>query len=236
MKTKCLIVDDEPLAIEVLENHISQLESLEVAATCRNAITAFEILETRNIDLLFLDIQMPRLTGIDLLRSIKDPPKVIFTTAYIDHALEGFELDVLDYLVKPISFKRFLKAIRKYFNTANLTGRSSEIIKHESTEIKDHIFVKSDRKNHKILFSDILYIESVKDYIKIHTNSGSLVVKHTLSSFEEELPEDFFIRIHRSYIVNLKHITAYTAHDIEIDSEEIPIGISYKQKVFEKLA
>lgn len=235
MKTKCLIVDDEPLAIEVIENHISQFENLEVAATCRNAIKAFEILETKKIDLLFLDIQMPKLTGIDFLKSIKNPPKVIFTTAYIDYALEGFELDVLDYLVKPISFQRFLKALNKYFEIANPKAKSNKTTEQNSNIEKDFIFVKADRKNHKILFSEILYIESIKDYIKIHTPDKKLLVKHTLSSFEDELPNNCFIRIHRSFIVNLNHITAYTAHDIEIESVEVPIGISYKQKVFERL-
>lgn len=160
---------------------------------------------------------------------------MIFTTAYIDYALEGFELDVLDYLVKPISFQRFLKAINKYFATANPTAKSNKTIEQKSDIEKDFIFVKADRKNHKVLFSEILYIESVKDYIKIHTQGKRLVVKHTLTSFEDELPKDYFIRIHRSFIVNLNYITAYTAHGIEINSIEIPIRISYKQKVFEKL-
>lgn len=233
MKTKCLIVDDEPLAIEVIENHISQFENLEVAATCRNAVKAFEILETQDIDLIFLDIQMPKLTGIDFLKSIKNPPKVILTTAYIDYALEGYELDVIDYLVKPISFQRFLKAINKYFAIASVKD-SSKIDKETKSE-KDFTFVKADRKNHKVLFSEIIYVESIKDYIKIHAINKKLVVKQTLSSFENELPAEDFIRIHRSFIVNLNYITAYTAHDIEINSIELPIGISYKQKVFEKL-
>lgn len=233
MKTKCLIVDDEPLAIEVIESHISQFDNLEVVATSRNAIKAFEVLENEKIDLLFLDIQMPKLTGIDFLKSIKNPPKVIFTTAYIDYALEGYELDVLDYLVKPISFQRFLKAINKYFAIANQTTETTAFI--EKITDKDFIFVKSDRKNHKIQFSEIQYIESVKDYIKIHTTDKRIIAKNTLTNFENELPKNKFIRIHRSYIVNLDFVTAYTAHDIEINSIELPIGISYKQKVFDQL-
>lgn len=235
MKTKCLIVDDEPLAIEVIESHISQFDNLEVVATSRNAIKAFEILEKEKIDLLFLDIQMPKLTGIDFLKSINNPPRVIFTTAYIDYALEGYELDVLDYLVKPISFQRFLKAINKYFVIGNQSTETTRIVEQQQENEKDFIFVKSDRKNHKILFSEIRYVESVKDYIKIHTNEKRIIVKNTLSAFEEQLPSHNFIRIHRSYIVNIDFITAFTAHDIEINSIEIPIGISYKQKVFEHL-
>jgi len=235
MKTKCLIVDDEPLAIEVIENHIDQLEDLEVVATARNAIKAFEILEREDIDLVFLDIQMPKLTGIDFLKSIKNPPKVIFTTAYIDYALESYELDVVDYLVKPVSFQRFLKAVNKYSaftkpQTAQTISSSSSV----SSE-KDFLFVKADRKNHKVGFSEIRYVESVKDYIKIHLKDKRLTVKNTLTSFEEDLPTSDFLRIHRSYIVNLNFITAFTTHDIEINSIEIPIGISYKQKVFERL-
>ncbi len=235
MKTKCLIVDDEPLAIEVIENHISQFDNLEVVATSRNAIKAFEILENEDIDLLFLDIQMPKLTGIDFLKSINNPPKVIFTTAYIDYALEGYELDVLDYLVKPISFQRFLKAINKYFALAKSDVKTNTVSKQISENQKDFIFVQADRKKHKVLFSEIMYVESVKDYIKIHTKEKRLIVKNTLTAFEDELPANNFIRVHRSYIINLEFITAYTSHDIEIDSLEIPIGISYKQKVFERL-
>ena len=235
MKTRCLIVDDEPLAIEVIESHISQFENLEVVATCRNAIRAFEILEKEDVDLVFLDIQMPKLTGIDFLKSVKNPPKVIFTTAYIDYALESYELDVVDYLVKPVSFQRFLKAVNKYFAIANPPGIRSKTPESVTSGEKDFVFVKADRKNHRVLYSEIRYIESVKDYIKIHMKDRRLTVKNTLTSFEKRLPTTNFIRIHRSYIVNLDFVTAYTAHDIEIGSTEIPIGISYKQKVFERL-
>ena len=235
MKTKCLIVDDEPLAVEIIESHISQLENLEVVSTCRNAIKAFEILERARIDLVFLDIQMPKLTGIDFLKTISNPPKVIFTTGYIDYALEGYELDVIDYLVKPISFERFLKAINKYFAVANPVTRKVNITEQKTIDEKDFIFVRSERKNHKILFSEILYVESVKDYIKIHTKNSRIVVKNTLISFEQGLPTKNFIRVHRSYLVNLDFITAYTAHDVELNAVEIPIGISYKQMVFERL-
>ncbi len=235
MKTKCLIVDDEPLAIEVVENHIGQFENLEITATCRNAIKAFEILEETQIDLMFLDIQMPKLTGIDFLKSLKNPPQVIFTTAYIDFALEGFELDVLDYLVKPISFQRFLKAIDKYFLIQNKAVESTRFNESTKSPEKDFIFVKSDRKNHKIQFSEILYVESIKDYIKIYTINKRVIVKNTLKAFASALPIKNFIRIHRSYLINLDFVTAYTANDIEIGTTEIPIGISYKQKVFERL-
>lgn len=234
MKTRCLIVDDEPLAIEVIENHISQFDNLEVAAKCRNAIKAFEVLEKEKIDLLFLDIQMPKLTGIDFLKSINNPPKVIFTTAYIDFALEGYELDVIDYLVKPISFQRFLKAINKYLEIAKPISNTAAKTKEGASNERDYLFVKADRKNHKVSFSEILYAESVKDYVKIHTVDKRLTTKNTMTDFEMQLPDNF-LRVHRSYVINLDFITAYTANDIEIDSIEIPIGVSYKQKVFERL-
>lgn len=235
MKTKCLIVDDEPLAIEVIENHISHFENLEVTATARSAIRAFEILEQEKVDLIFLDIQMPQLTGIEFLKTLTKPPVVIFTTAYIDYALESYELDVLDYLVKPISFPRFLKAVNKYFALGNRTDSSDVRPKSGSDPDRDHLFVRADRKSQKVKFDDILYVESVKDYVKIHCADRRILVKTSLSAFEEELPAENFVRIHRSYILNLDQITAYTAYDIEIGSIEIPIGVSYKQKVFERL-
>jgi two-component system LytT family response regulator len=230
MKTRCLIVDDEPLAIEIIELYLNRLDDFEVVATCNTAIKAFSVLEKETIDLIFLDIQMPQLTGIEFLKSITQKPKVIFTTAYIDYAIESYELDALDYLVKPVSFERFFKAINKYKNTVTPT------ITPVSTNVKEHIFVKENKKSHKVILDEVLYIESIKDYVRIHLKHKKITVKTTLSDFETTLNDNRFLRKHRSYIVNLTAITAHTANDIEIGEIEIPIGISYKQKVFAVLS
>jgi len=232
MKTRCLIVDDEPLAIEIIETHLSQLDDFIIVGTCKNAIEAFQVLEKETIDLMFLDIQMPKITGIDFLKSLQHRPKVIFTTAFIDYAIEGYELDVVDYLVKPISFERFFKAISKY---KNLVDQRQAPITTAKTIEQDYIYVKSNKKRHRLLFDSIWYVESVKDYVRIHLEDKSLIVKTTLTHFESQLPSNIFLRIHRSYIVNLSKVTAHTHNDIELSKMEIPIGNSYKQKVFELL-
>lgn len=231
---KCLIVDDEPLAIEIIETYLNRLDNYKIVAKCQNALQAFKVLEQESIDLLFLDIQMPQLTGIEFLKSLSNKPQVIFTTAYIDYAIEGYELDVLDYLVKPISFERFFKAINKYTKNSKAVVPAERDLVNLSHE-KDYIYVRENKKNFKVLFNNILYIESVKDYVRIHTNDKNVIVKSTLSDFEKELPFSHFLRVHRSYIVNTKHVTAHTSKDIEIGLLEIPIGVSYKQKVFESL-
>jgi len=234
MMIKCIIVDDEPLAIEVIENYLEQLDGYEIVARCKNAIQAFSVLEKEIVDLMFLDIQMPKLTGIDFLKSLKNPPQIILTTAYIDYAVEGYELDILDYLVKPISFERFFKSINKYTKRSN-PNQHKELPHITKSEKQDYIFIKANKKNHKIYFSNILYVESIKDYVKIHFVDSRLVVKTTLSDFEGRLPDETFLRIHRSYVVNLDHITAHTLKDVEIDKIEIPIGVSYKQQVLNRL-
>jgi len=234
MITKCIIVDDEPLAIEVIENHLQQLDGYDIVARCKNAVQAFSILEKHEVDLMFLDIQMPKLTGIEFLKSLKHPPQIILTTAYIDYAVEGYELDILDYLVKPISFERFFKSINKYSKLSKPSDRP-EVHKGEDQTKQEYIYVKANKKNHKIQFSNILYIESVKDYVKIHLLNRRLLVKTTLTDFEEQLPMETFLRTHRSYLINLDHITAHTFKDVEIGEMEIPIGVSYKQRVLDRL-
>lgn len=231
---KCLIVDDEPLAIEIIETYLNKLEDFEIVAKCQNALQAFKVLEESSVDLIFLDIQMPQLTGIEFLKALSNKPKVIFTTAYIDYAVESYELDVLDYLVKPISFERFFKAINKYSKNLKKPDLNKDVA-NDSSLSKAYIYVRENKKNYKILYSSILYVESVKDYVRIHTHDKNVIVKSTLSDFQKELSQIQFLRVHRSYIVNLDHVTAHTSKDIEIESIEIPIGISYKQKVFEIL-
>ncbi|UPT71413.1 MAG: response regulator transcription factor [Flavobacterium sp. JAD_PAG50586_2] len=231
MKIKCLIVDDEPLAIKLIEKHIAKIDDLEVVATCSNALKAFEILNSQPVDLLFLDIKMPSITGIEFLRNLKNPPKTILTTAYRDYAIEGYDLGVVDYLLKPITLERFLKAVDKFFGE---TVKTASPIKETTTN--EFIVVKSGIKNYKINVKDILYIESLKDYIKINTaNSKSITSKYKIGDIEGELNEEYFLRIHRSFIINSSKITAFTVNEIEINGIEIPIGASYKENVLHYL-
>ena len=228
MKVRCLIVDDEPLAIRLIEKHISQIESLEVVATCNSAIKAFEILNTHTIDLMFLDIKMPHLTGIDFLKSLKNPPKTIFTTAFRDFALESYDFETVDYLLKPITFERFIKAIDRY---TKLTSQGFPQVQRE-TVVNDYILIKSGNKHHKIILNEIVYIESLKDYIQIHLeNDKTIVSKYKLGDIEQELMTYNFLRVHRSYIINTSKITAFSTHDIDVNNQEIPIGTSYKSAV-----
>ncbi len=228
MAIQCVIIDDEPLAIQVLQQHVEQVTDLEVVATFQNPMEAMTFLKETQVDLLFLDIQMPLLTGIDFLKSTHIKPKVIFTTAYRNYALESYELDVIDYLLKPISFSRFFKAINKY---RSLTGSTLQpTTPTQENVLNDHLYVNSNKKHIKIEFSSILYVESLKDYIRIHTTAQAITTKDKISSFLEKLPAHF-IQTHRSYIVNSDQITAFTAKDVEIGDLEIPIGEVFKEKV-----
>lgn len=231
MKYRCIIVDDEELARNLIQKHLAQLDDFELVANCASAIEANTVLKNEKVDLLFLDIEMPVLKGTDFLKNLLHQPKVIFTTAYRDFALEGFELNAVDYLLKPISFARFFKGIEKFLEqtpspTAPVNAREERKI--------DSIFVRKDRKQVKLLFADILYIESVKDYVKIITEKETHLTKYSLSAFQDSL-DDRFIRTHRSYLVNLTKITAYTNHDVEIGTFEVPIGDSYRAAVLDAL-
>ncbi|MDO6811598.1 LytR/AlgR family response regulator transcription factor [Tenacibaculum soleae] len=227
-KYKCLIVDDEELARELIATHLNQLPDFEIVAVCASAIEASSVLKTELVDLMFLDIEMPVLKGIEFLKNLANKPKVIFTTAHREYAIESYELNVVDYLLKPIVFTRFFKAIEKFLDTQTVEKPANK--KEEAT----HMFVQSNKKNIKVLFEDILYIESIKDYIRIHTLAAKLVIKHGISAFEEKL-DNRFIRVHRSYIVNSQKVTAYTKQDIEISKIEIPIGDLYKKNALERL-
>ena len=221
----CLIVDDEELARELIETHLSQLDNFKIIASCENALEAQKQLQTQAIDLLFLDIEMPVLKGTDFLKSLPQQPKVIFTTAYRDYAIEGFELNAIDYLLKPIEFERFFKAIQKFLDSQPRQQAQSR---------ESHIFIQSNKKNIKVQLEEVLYIESLKDYVKIHFQDNFLVFKSGLTAFESKL-DDRFLRVHRSFIVNMDKITAFTKHDIEIVHLEIPIGEHYKAMVLKKL-
>ena len=229
MKTKCLIVDDEPLAQRVLESHMEKLEDLELVAKCSNAIEAMGRLKQEKIDLIFLDIQMPELSGIEFLRSLNHPPAVIFTTAYRNYAIDAFELDVLDYLLKPITFERFVKAVNKYYEFKSL----QEPRVFEKTEGKDDtlsfIYVRQKKTMIKVLLSNILYIESLKDYIRIFLESGgSMMTKQKISTMEELLPDHQFIRVHKSFIVNVDKISTLSPTHVGLKDKAIPIGRSFK--------
>ena len=229
MKIRCLLVDDEPWAIKLLQKHMEQLESFEVASTCNNALKAMEILNSQDIDLLFLDIKMPKVTGIDLLKTLRKPPKTIITTAYREYALDGYDLDIVDYLLRPITFDRFLRSIERYMRSID-----KSVLPASSPEEK-YIYIKAGNKFFKLVTTSILYIESLKDYIKIFTKEREIVAKYKIGDIERELADKGFIRVHRSYIVNPKNITSVAPNDIEIGQMEIPIGSSYKEYVFKML-
>jgi len=227
MGIKCIVVDDEPLAIKVLERHIMKVPDLELVATFDNPITAGHFLQNSSIDLLFLDIQMPEVTGIDFIKNTTIQPKVILTTAYREYALEGYELDIIDYLLKPISFIRFYKSINKY--KALHAATSSKRTSSEMDITLDHIFVNSNKRMVRIEFNNILFIDSIKDYVRIHTANEIIITKDKISSFVLKLPS-YYLRVHRSYIVNTRKIAALTSKDVVLlGGVEIPIGASYKE-------
>ncbi|MBK7887080.1 MAG: response regulator transcription factor [Bacteroidetes bacterium] len=228
-KLKCIIVDDEPLAQEVLERYLENIRELELVTKCNNALEAFEVLNHENIDLMFLDISMPVISGIDFLRSLRKSPAVIITTAHPDFALQGYELDVVDYLVKPVSLERFMKAVNKALD---------RVKQHAPSEISnkaDFMFVKSDQKLIRINFSDISYIEGMKDYVKIFTKEKMIVTLHTMKFFESSLPSDSFIRVHKSYIVNASAIKSIAGNELELQLARIPIGSSYKDQLMRSI-
>ena len=223
MKHKCIIIDDEPLARELIASHLANFENFELIDSFENALKAYSFLEHNSVDLVFLDIEMPLLKGNDFLKKLKNPPKVIFTTAYREYAIEGYELNVIDYLLKPITLDRFFVSIEK-FKQFKIPNTEVNVVS------ESHIFVTSGNKNIKIIFDEIMYIESLKDYITIHLENGKAHhIKQNISVFEKLLNSEF-IRIHRSFIIQTKKLTAYTKNEIEINSIEIPIGASYKEK------
>ncbi|CAN5771763.1 LytTR family DNA-binding domain-containing protein [soil metagenome] len=222
----CLIVDDEILAQDVIEHHISKIGFLNLKKKCTNALEAFAILNSEKIDVIFLDIKMPEITGIDFVKSLKYPPKIIFTTAYPEFAIEGFELEVIDYLLKPVSFERFSKAIQKLKN--NIFSENSNS---NSNPNPNDFFIKSDRKQIKISPNDILYIEGLKNYLMIYTKSNSkrIITHSTFKNMQEELSGyQFFVRVHKSFIINTNHITSIENSNVTIDQKKIPLGNNYK--------
>lgn len=222
-KIKCIIIEDEPLATKILSDYISQVPFLELQATFKDAILATDWLREHTTDLMFLDIHLPKLKGMAFLKTLINPPAVIITTAYHQYALEGFDLNVKDYLLKPFEFERFLVAVNKV-----RTSEKEKQVHTESVEAKDFIFLNVQKKKVKILFSEIVYIESQREYIKIVTTKKEYVSKMSTHEIEELLPFNLFKRIHRSFIVSLSKIESYTAEAVEVNGVSIPIGRGYK--------
>ncbi|QZE15703.1 LytTR family DNA-binding domain-containing protein [Halosquirtibacter laminarini] len=236
MKIQCLIVDDESLALDIIEQYIERIDTLQLVAKCQSAIEALDHLNNHKIDLLFLDIQMPGLTGIQLLRNISNPPPVIFTTAYSEYALESYDLEALDYLIKPIPFERFIKAINKYYKLKLPTRDSIRTPVQQEVKEKPFIFVKSDKRMVKIMLHEICYIESIRNTVSIYlTNKKVIITAMTISNIGEKLPEVEFLRVHRSFIVSISKIESYATANIKIENQWIPIGRNYKTEVLSVL-
>jgi DNA-binding LytR/AlgR family response regulator len=224
---KCIIVEDEVLAQDVLKSHLARLGSLELAGVYRNALEAETALTTQEIDIMFLDIRLPGMTGLQFLSALKDSPLVVLTTAYAEYALESYEFNVIDYLLKPISFERFSRAVNKILDNRLFTSAAKE----SDPFSNDHIFVRSNSKFFRVNFSEILYIEGSRDYLKIHTPEYSLITHQTMNDLERSLPARQFIRVHKSYIVALRHIRSIYGNSIELGKTTVPIGVSYKDAV-----
>ncbi|MCL7765155.1 LytTR family DNA-binding domain-containing protein [Polaribacter sp. Z014] len=232
---KCIIIDDEPLALELLEDFISKVPFLELVGSCSNGFEASTILQSKKIDLIFTDIEMPDFSGIDFIKSLDNKPLFIFTTAYSHYAVEGFNLNAIDYLVKPIPFHRFLKAATRAQNLLQ-SKNEEETLSVNKEANQEFIFVKSEYENLKINLADIKYIESLKDYIKIHTNREKpILTLSSLKNFEEKLGKVNFIRVHKSFIVSLKHIYSVQRNRIIIDDNWIPIGLNYRDEFIKKI-
>jgi len=227
----CIAIDDEPLALDVLEDFISQVPFLKLVKTCQSAVEAIELLHQENVQLIFLDIQMPQISGVQFLKSLDKAPKVIFTTAYSDYALEGFNLDAVDYLLKPFTFERFLKAVNKAYQQINIPAAS---VAEATPPVKDYMFVKSGYDIVKVRYEQIRYIEGLKDYVKIHTDEKIVVSLMSMKTLADELPERF-VRVHRSFIVNFERITLVQKRKVFIQEVEIPIGEVYREAFLEKL-
>ena len=233
MKIRCLIVDDEQLARELLEDYVGKLPNLEVVKKCKNSMEALECLQEQKIDLIFLDIQMPDLTGVELLKTMNQNPVVIFTTAYSEYALEGYQLDVVDYLLKPFSFERFVQAINKAVDLLNLRSHPAKL--NSGADPGKFITVKGDRKIYKIRLSDIRYIEGLKEYVSYYTETERIIILQSLKSLEELLPSNQFIRIHKSYIASIERIRSVENNKIVIGDQRLPLGKSYKNEVMKRV-
>lgn len=228
--TRCMIIEDEPLAQNVLKKYIAELPSLELVSTCNDALEAQAMLPSQSIQLIFLDINLPKLSGINFLKSLPHPPPVIFTTAYPQFAIEGFELDAADYLLKPFSFERFLKAVNKALGKMPAPGNYTE-----EKNADDFIFVKADKKIYKINLVDILYAEATGDYVKVVTDERQYLANISLKKLLEELPSPAFIRVHKSFVISAARIKFFEGNYIKVGNADIPIGAAFRDEIFLKL-
>lgn len=233
MTINCLVIDDEPVARKGIAGYVEQTPFLSLIGTCKSAIEANELLHKKEVDLLFLDIQMPDLTGTEFIRSLENPPEVIFTTAYRDYAIEGFELNALDYLVKPISFQRFLKAANKALSFFDLQRQAFE--KPSAGLVQDYFFIKSDGQFIKIKLDDVLFFESEKDYVFIYTQQKRYLTLLSLKQLEKELPANRFLRVHRSYLISLDKVDLVEGNEMVIKGQRIPISRSLQETIFNTL-
>ena len=231
MKIKCVIIDDEQLAISVIENHLKSFDHFEVVGTFNNPLKAYGILEKEKVDVIFLDINMPQMTGFSFIENLNSKPLIVITTAYREYAVKSFELNVLDYLVKPIPFDRFLKTVNKVYQQLYSNSAVGDL----SLQQEPHIFLKVDKKLLKVNLNDILYVESLKDYIKVITKIGDYVVHKSLTGITEELPMSNFLRVHRSYTISINKISAIEGNTIEIANRRIPIGRNYLKQTKERI-
>lgn len=228
---KCIIIDDEQLARNLVENYVSKIPFLELVGSYKSAIEALEPLKEKPVDLIITDIQMPELLGTELVKSLSEKPLVVFTTAYRDYAIEGFELEATDYLLKPFSFERFLKSMQKAREFYDLKNQSSDAPNFKA----DYLTVKADHKLYKVLYAEIKYIEGMREYVSFHIATGRITALMSLKSLEEKLPQTQFIRCHKSFIVNKTNVTALESGHLLLGEKRIPIGQSYKEKVVEEV-
>lgn len=231
MKFKYLIIDDEPLARKLILSHASKIEGLKLVAECGNAMEAINLLRTKTVDLIFLDIQMPEMTGLQLVSTLKNPPAIILTTAHRDFAPEAFDLNVIDYLLKPISFERMVKAVNKFFDSK--VDNAVTAIEQSGTRF---IHVRVDRKIHKLKEEEIVYMESLDDYVKIHLKDSSLITRENISTLESKLPSPLFVRIHRSFIINSKWVNTISNEGIELNGKVLPLGRTFKKAALRQLS
>lgn len=230
MKFKYLIVDDEPLARKLIASHASKIEGLELVGECGNAIEAANLLRNKSVDLIFLDIQMPEMTGFQFASVLKNPPAIILTTAFRDYAPEAFDLNVVDYLLKPISFERLLKSVNKFFDRES--GKETSVTHDEQR----FVHIKADRKIHKVSETEILYIESLDDYVKVHLKEMVLITRENISALEEKLPYPPFVRIHRSFIININWVKTISNEGIELNGKGLPFGRAFKKSALNQLS
>jgi len=235
MKIRCLIVDDEPLAQDILVQYIGNCKSLELVKVCSDALEAGEVIRSQPVDLIFLDINMPRLSGIRFVKTLNHPVLIIFTTAYPEYAAEGFEANAVDYLVKPFSFERFMKAVNKAIEWAEFRKEKGNQGEDESVQDRGFILLRSDKKIFKVNFDDILYFESIGDYIKVHLTDKKIIIHETVKNLLTQLPINKFIRVHKSYIVSVEKIRLIEGNQVDVAGQKIPIGLVFKDELLKRL-